>query len=147
MTKRRYTPRFTAQEAVTFEKPSEANASAVELARSLRATNGTHTDCQCKPYEDVFTYDRWQALGFQVQRGETKLVTVATVKTITDKETGKPRQIPWHSALFCRCQVRAKDGEQVTAPPSVPTITAQVVEDVLNQPVSVASGKFAALEI
>ena len=48
---------------ITFPHKSDVNAAHL---RAVAAAKG----CSCQPYEDWFTYDKWQALGMQVQRGE-----------------------------------------------------------------------------
>ena len=67
--------------------------------------------CQCEPYVDWFTYRRWQAQGYQVQKGE-KGVQLTTYRPITETKGGKEsrKTIPWRSTVFCRCQVQPKSG-------------------------------------
>lgn len=92
---------MTAIEATTFQTYSIANAAKVKGALS----------CGCAPYVDVFTYRRWLALGFQVQRGQ-KAIKIPVVKVIQSKETfdgdGNPdaRKVLGSGAVFCRCQVK-----------------------------------------
>ena len=50
---------LTPQGARSFDRYSVVNATAVESS----------LPCGCKAYESVFTYRRWKAQGFQVQRG------------------------------------------------------------------------------
>ena len=102
---------FTQETARVFETGySEINALIVEMA-----------PCTCKAYEDIFTYNRWQALGFQVRKGEkaTKIKTWKRIKK-TDDKTGKDKSfsIPRTSNVFCRCQVDEIGAEP--APVSVP---------------------------
>ena len=56
------------------------------------------------------TYKRWQALGYQVQKGQksTKLTSFPKFP-VTDKKTGKEKMVSKRrtSCLFCRCQVKA----------------------------------------
>ena len=91
--------RMTPQEARTFDRYSVANAVLVE----------TVLECGCKAYEDVFTYRRWKAQGYQVQRGEkaTRLPMIAA-REEKDEQTGevKVRRFRTRSAVFCRHQVR-----------------------------------------
>lgn len=114
-------PQMTAEEARTFERYSEANVQLIGAAIRTRAEAGTHADCTCKAYQDIFTYDRWQALGFQVKRGETKLVSVTTMREKKDDAGNVIGKYPWYSALFCRCQVKAKS-----------TTTAQLVNPIVE---------------
>jgi len=113
---------MTAQEATQFDGYSMANAMIVSAAAAKRG-------CQCRPYEDWYTYKRWQAQGYQVQRGE-RGVRLSTFVTMTktdedlDDSTESPAQSnsaefdkgnkvvvgkrPWTSIVFCRCQVKVK---------------------------------------
>lgn len=90
--------KMTATEAKSFSNFSATNAALIYAA----------LDCSCEPYEDVFTYRRWKALGFQVQRGEKKRVSVLTFHQVEDDD-GSTRLRPWNSHLFCRCQVQPKE--------------------------------------
>ena len=92
---------MTAEDAVRFDRFSAVNYAIV--AASL--------PCGCQPYQDVFTYRRCAAQGFQVQKGQ-KAVKIATYAPITRKnqDTGEDEVIgkrPWTSAVFCRHQVQA----------------------------------------
>lgn len=93
--------RMSAQEAVRFERYSAVNAAIVSAS----------LPCGCQPYQDVFTYRRWLAQGFQVQKGQ-HAVKIATYAPVTRKneETGEAEVVgkrPWTSAVFCRHQVQA----------------------------------------
>lgn len=91
-------PKMTATEAAHFETYSAANATAVLL----------NLDCDCQPYEDVFTYARWRALGYQVKAGE-KAIRIPTIKTVTQEDDHgetTTRRIKKTSCVFCRCQVK-----------------------------------------
>lgn len=91
---------MTAQEAKTFDTYSARNAAEVEDAFS----------CGCKPYEDVFTYKRWQALGMQVQKGEHGK-SLSIIKEIKDKDDDgnvvKKKKM-CYTKVFCRCQTKPK---------------------------------------
>ncbi len=93
--------RMSAADARRFDRTSIANAVTVKQA----------LDCGCEPYRDVFTYRRWQAQGFQVQRGE-RSIRLPLIRAVTrdDPETGKPetQRIMGRSAVFCRCQVKPR---------------------------------------
>ena len=94
---------FTPETARQFDRFSVANAVAVKQA----------LPCGCEPYVDVFTYKRWKAQGFQVQRGEKAIrLPLIYLRTRADPETGDERQERrmGRSAVFCRCQVKASDG-------------------------------------
>jgi len=90
---------MTSADARSFGRTSVGNAVAVIAALG----------CECKPYVDVFTYRRWQAQGYQVQKGE-KAIKLPLVRTVVskDKLTGEdsPRRVLGSSAVFCRCQVK-----------------------------------------
>ena len=89
---------FTPQTARQFDRFSVANA--VTVKKSL--------PCGCEPYVDVFTYRRWKAQGFQVQRGQKAIKLPLIYKlSETDPKTGErteSRRIG-SAAVFCRCQV------------------------------------------
>ena len=89
---------MTAGEARTFDRYSVANA--VQVKRSL--------ECGCQPYQDVFTYRRWQGQGFQVQRGE-KAIKLPTIQQVEhqDQDTGEVtlRKLFGTASVFCRHQV------------------------------------------
>jgi len=93
------TPRFTSETARQFDRFSVANA--VTVKKSL--------PCGCEPYVDVFTYRRWKAQGFQVQRGEKAIkLPLIYQRSETDPKTGErtEAQRVGRSAVFCRCQVK-----------------------------------------
>ncbi len=90
---------FTPETARRFDRYSAANAIAITEALS----------CDCEPYQDVFTYRRWKAQGFQVQKGERAIrLPLIYKRTERDPRTGeeKTTRRRGRSALFCRCQVR-----------------------------------------
>lgn len=92
------TEKMTAETAVRFDTFSPTNAAIVE-ARA----------CTCEAYKDIFTYNRWKAQGYQVQKGQ-KATTITTYSPITkeDEITGEKTIItrkPRKSFVFCRCQV------------------------------------------
>lgn len=94
------TQTMTNEDAKIFEYQSDA--AALFLLNVL--------ECDCQPYVDVFTYNRWKAQDFQVQRGE-KGIGMTTYKVIeTGKEnedgTAVTRSIPKRYSVFCRCQVK-----------------------------------------
>lgn len=96
-------PAMTPDQARSFDRVSVGNATLVL----------TVLKCGCHPYEDVFTYKRWQAQGFQVQRGE-KAISLPLVKEIVEEDEGgetiEQRRILGHSWVFCRCQVKPIEG-------------------------------------
>ena len=92
------TPTFTPQTARQFDRFSVANA--VTVKKSLR--------CGCEPYVDVFTYRRWKAQGFQVQRGQKAIkLPLIYKRSEIDAKTGEQTETRriGRSAVFCRCQV------------------------------------------
>ena len=104
---------MTAEQATTFERTSIGNA------RTVAAT----LKCGCKAYETVFTYNRWKAQGFQVQRGQ-KSIRLPKVNSV-DRETeeGKTQTRPkfTKSKVFCRHQVEPVNA--TTEKPADPTPT------------------------
>lgn len=93
------TPPMTASQARSFDRYSVANAAQVEHSLA----------CGCQAYKDVFTYNRWKAQGFQVQRGQ-KAVKLPVIKDVEreDGDTGETRQVRilGTGAVFCRHQVQ-----------------------------------------
>jgi nicotinamide mononucleotide adenylyltransferase len=90
---------MTATDARRFDGFSVANTIAVESA----------LNCTCEAYRDIFTYNRWKAQGFQVQRGQKSIrLPIFYSREVENKETGKVRteKRRGSSAVFCRCQVR-----------------------------------------
>ena len=97
--------KMSSADARTFSRFSVMNAAIVKRA----------LPCGCEPYADVFTYRRWLAQGYQVQKGQ-HAIKLALVKSIVhkDEDTGEEstRRLLGSSAVFCRCQV--KDGTQAS---------------------------------
>lgn len=90
--------RMTAEQATTFEHESAQSA----------ATVAEQLECDCEPYTDVFTFNRWKAQGFSVRKGEkAHRVTGYVPKVEKDATTGEERKrlIPRVNCVFCRCQV------------------------------------------
>ncbi len=98
ITKKRTPAPMSRTEAVSFDRYSISNAVAVTTALS----------CGCEPYEDVYTYRRWLAQGFQVSKG-SKAIRLPQVRTVDveNKRTGEmeSRKVFHTSAVFCRHQV------------------------------------------
>jgi len=88
--------KLTAEGARSFHRFSPGNAMIVAAARP----------CGCKPYEDVFTFRRWLAQGFVVQRGQ-KAIKLPVIVDEEREEDGeiKPSRRFVTGAVFCRCQV------------------------------------------
>ena len=90
---------FTPETARQFDRFSVANA--VTVKKSL--------PCGCEPYVDVFTYRRWKAQGFQVQRGQKAIkLPLIYKRSETDPKTGEQTETRriGRSAVFCRCQIK-----------------------------------------
>lgn len=100
---------LTPDKARSFDYFSRANADVLTAA-------ATQNGCTCQPYLDWYTYQRWQAQGFQVRKGEhgVRLLTWVDSKTTqdtddTDTTQAKPAtKRPWPYTAFCRCQVDKK---------------------------------------
>jgi hypothetical protein len=114
---------MTESEARSFDRYSIANA--VHAESSL--------GCGCQAYQDIFTYRRWQGLGFQVQKGQ-KAVKLPVIKHVDrEKDDGEVehRRIFGTSAVFCRHQVRSINGEApapvATPEPPAPTVRPEPV--------------------
>lgn len=98
----RATEKMTAAEAQTFDRYSAANAAQVLEQRG----------CGCQPYQDVFTYRRWAAQGFQVQKGE-RAIRIPTIRNIKVEEpdgSEGTRRLRRLAFVFCRHQVAASEG-------------------------------------
>ena len=98
MTRKTKAPQMTRAEAGHFDRFSVTNATTI-----------THAlECGCEPYQDVFTYRRWQAQGFQVAKG-SKAIKLPQVRIVDreNKETGEmeQRRVFHNSAVFCRHQI------------------------------------------
>ena len=91
-------PKLTPEEARSFSRYSATNAGHVESA----------LECGCEAYRDVYTYNRWSALGFQVQRGEKAIKIPVIVERENEDENGTASRarIFRTSAVFCRHQVQ-----------------------------------------
>lgn len=96
----RKTPKMTAGQARTFTTYSGQNAAIVR----------TSLQCECEPYKDVFTYNRWQAQGMQVRRGEKSIRIPVMAERTTEDEDGNEKfyRIKTTAPVFCRCQVDPK---------------------------------------
>ena len=94
---------MTTDQATSFDRFSTTNATILAVIASGRG-------CTCQAYEDWFTYARWQAQGFQVQKGE-KATKIATYSPITRKNDKGEEEIigrmPRNSSVFCRHQVKS----------------------------------------
>ena len=92
--------KMSPEEAKTFDRYSVQNATEVKAA----------FPCGCLPYISVFTYNRWQALGKQVKKGEhgKALSIIKEIKEVGEdgKETVK-KKVHW-TRVFCKCQTKPK---------------------------------------
>jgi len=92
--------KMTAQTATQFEHGhSTGSVLLLTLAAQERG-------CTCEPYQDWFTYKRWKAQGFQVQKGEHGIKLTVYVPNKPDEDGESTGTHPWHSTVFCRCQVK-----------------------------------------
>ena len=96
------------QQALTAEtaKQFEHGASIPHIL--ILAQAAKERGCTCEAYVDWFTYRRWQAQGYQVQRGEkgVKLTTFKPVEKVDEKSKTVTRSVPRTTTVFCRCQVK-----------------------------------------
>lgn len=100
---------ITAEQAMSFNRYSVANASQVQ----------SRLKCGCEPYRDVFTYNRWRALGLQVMRGQ-KAIKLPII--IEDEEDGEVKKRFWTAAVFCRHQVKTIGAPETPAAPATTAI-------------------------
>ena len=95
---------FTEESARQFQGYSAMNAASILAV----------LHCDCEPYRDVFTYQRWQAQGYQVRKGEhgvriTTWIDASEKRNETEPEAErKTYRLPRSVVVFCRCQVDAK---------------------------------------
>lgn len=99
---------MTSREARSFDRVSPRSYVQVDAQLS----------CDCKPYDDVYTFKRWIAQGFCVRKGEKaiKLQTFVEGKRSapdagdSDAEVRREGERPYLVArtlsVFCRCQVK-----------------------------------------
>jgi N-terminal domain of anti-restriction factor ArdC len=115
------TSTFTPESAQSFHRYSPINAATVKMRLA----------CGCEPYRDVFTYNRWLALGYQVQRGERSIkIPVIVERENEDNETIKRL---FKSHVFCRCQVKPIGSKQETK--TEPEITPEPIKPIAIQPI------------
>ena len=86
--------KMTETEAKSFDGYSASNAMLIYAA----------LECSCEPYRDVFTYPRWEAQGYQVQRGE-KGIKISVIRKYEDDD-GNAKTARKRSYVFCKCQVK-----------------------------------------
>ena len=94
---------FTPESARQFDRYSVSNAVTVK----------EQLPCGCEPYQDVFTYRRWKAQGYKVQRGAKAIrLPLIYLRREKDPKTGEEieRRRTGRSAVFCRCQVLPIEG-------------------------------------
>jgi len=93
---------MTAGEAKSFRKESINSYS--QIVEQLIA-KGDHV---CEPYRDTFTFKRWLAQGFAVQKGEhgIKFQTFVPADGKADENGDRePFLLPRTLVVFCRHQV------------------------------------------
>ena len=111
---KRAIPQFTAESAQEFQTASPASMLQVYESIAERTAQGKHTECECEPYRDTFTFDRFRAMGFMVNKGESAL-RISTFVPVTGKfrkekddsgnDVDRQVLIPRTVCLFCKCQV------------------------------------------
>lgn len=95
-------PQMSAEEARHFEVFSAANAQAIK----------GQIPCDCEPYKDVFTFNRWKGQGYHVLKGEHGLrIDVYMSREVEDQATGGTKTIKTRAraVVFCRCQVEREE--------------------------------------
>ncbi len=128
--------RMTASEATSFERVSQGSM--------IDCLN--HYKCGCKPYEDIFTFNRWLAQGYVVKRGE-RAYTLPLIKMVEVKDDDGALvdwfKMPARSSVFCRCQVAPLKNKQ----PETNPVIKQATEIVAQTPVkeSVEDNKIESL--
>ena len=97
---------MSAREAHSFSRYSAANSTKVKAVLK----------CGCEPYRDVFTYNRWLAQGFQVQRGERAIALPVIVQRVDEEDEAKTHKAFRTARVFCRHQVKGQHAEQERPP-------------------------------
>ncbi len=121
------TQTMSAEQAQMFERFSAANSSIVLSSLS----------CECSPYDDVFTFNRWKAQGMIVKRGEHGIKLPLIRRIQTEDEAGtvvSERKILGRSTVFCRCQVQGIGTESMPAPPPTPEPEQALQPELTPQP-------------
>ena len=95
--------RMSAEQAQQFDRESLASIGFLGMVAASRG-------CECQAYVDWFTYGRWRAQGFQVQKGEKGTSLTSWIEFSTEDESGKEEvhRRPHKTHVFCRCQVQRK---------------------------------------
>ena len=92
-------PKYTVDTAKEFGGYSDAS---IEILLN-------DLDCECRPYEDVFTYGRWKGLKRQVRKGE-KAHRLPTHRPSAFRFEGEAEEVERNvmvkttACVFCRCQ-------------------------------------------
>jgi len=89
---------MSADEALTFERKGKFNPPMLEQIAEEKG-------CGCVPYQDWFTYKRWEAQGFHVRKGEhgTKIfIQRENIDPATQQVISRSH---FSTCVFCRCQV------------------------------------------
>jgi hypothetical protein len=98
-------PEMSAADALKFDRYSIDNINRVMMALE----EGGRCDGTCVPYEDVFTFARWKALGCFVKKGEhgVKIPVVVPVTKESDDPDGESEsfKLKRTTTVFCSCQV------------------------------------------
>jgi hypothetical protein len=92
------TPEMSAEAAREFDHFSVHNAVQAQQA----CPEGT-----CEAYRDIFTYRRWRAQGYRVQKGQRGTAVITWLTTTRSDENGDPITVRHakRTVLFCRHQV------------------------------------------
>jgi hypothetical protein len=96
------------QSTTQFERSSKMTVIFETRSAQNEALVRATLECDCEPYEDVFTYKMWQEQGYQVRKGEKAAVRVPTyheTKEVDADGNEKIRTYRKTACLFCRCQV------------------------------------------
>jgi antirestriction protein ArdC len=93
---------MSASEAVSFDRRGKVNPPMLE---EIAKDKG----CGCVPYQDWFTFKRWEAQGFHVRKGEHGTKIFMQRENI-DPETQAVTSVSrFKTYVFCRCQVEINE--------------------------------------
>ena len=93
---------MTATTAQSFDRTSAASV-------SILAQSAQDRGCTCRAYVDWYTYRRWKAQGYQVQKGEHGVKLTTWIRFTSTGKDGKEKEHtrPKGTTVFCRCQVKS----------------------------------------
>jgi len=90
--------KMTQEQAQTFSGYSRTNAAVLTMTAEAK-------ECQCQPYKDWFTYQRWLAQGYQVKKGERGIKLTTWIPVTEKDEDGEEVVTGRRPKSYCEKQV------------------------------------------